>query len=201
LDDQSGWLWDKLKEDSRDAVDRLCEAGCEREVLLEHLAWIALCFGPLVIKQRRGPDLQIGPKDSWPRRLREMDLEDLEAIKRRAEALISDVNRLRPASLVALLRNLGLFHENGLLGSPVPIAESVLGDLLILPDLAREFGPRKRRGYHRVLENAYRYIKTNTRRWHDAEMVPILFDITPNEPTVDYLKKWRSDHRLTRAER
>jgi hypothetical protein len=209
LESQSQWLLKKLQDDSNRAVDRLCEAGCDRDTLLEKLAWLATIHEPDVVPaidpvtrnqdRRRGHG--IGPRDSWKHLLGGLGIEDLGAIRRRAEDLISDVNRLRRTPFVARLRNEGRFHPHGVLGSTTPAVESSLSDLLLLPDLAREYGPGSRVDHARNLAAIYRYIRDMTGHWHDAEMVPILHDITPDKPTVDSLKKWRSKHDLTRSKR
>lgn len=204
MEGEDGWLLSKLHDDSRGALKRLCDEGCDRNTLLEHLAWLASTSEPVVLpaidpvtgKRVRSRDRQIGPRDSWRRLLDGMSPKRLETIKARTEDLAATVERLSAIPLVAILRNEGRFGPHGLLGSQVPVVRTVFNDLLILPDLAREYGPGTTHAYTRILKNVYLYIHTNTGRWHDREMVPILCDLTTNHPTEDYLKKWRAGHDL-----
>jgi hypothetical protein len=128
-------------------------------------------------------------------------MEEFERTKRQAERLKDNVDKLWCLPLVARLRNEGAFQSDGLLGSPVPLAQNRLSDLLRLPDLARESQSRGRPGFKRNLTNVYQYIEEKTGRWHDREMAQILYDITPNKPTQDSLKEWRSEQGLTHAKR
>jgi hypothetical protein len=196
-----------LKADSREAIERLCEAGCDPKVLLEYFSWLATCFMTFVIpavdpvtgERVRQRDIQIGPRDSLKHLLDGMDIEKLDDIKDQTENFIALVARVWRTPFAELVRADDRLPPHGVIGSPVPVVQSVLADLLAIPGLAREYGPGKHRAYARILENVYRFIESNTGRWHDPEMVPILCDITPYKPTVDHLKNWRSEHHLTRS--
>jgi hypothetical protein len=204
--------------EGQNAFDKLCSAGCDRKTLAELLSSListeTIPLNPS--KPRRNKSVKtkkntaarsvsLRTLDSWETALdpqdgeRAITIDQLDQIASRARKLLDDIARLKSTPLVNQLLLTGQIHQEDLLAGWLP--QTVLFQGLIrLPELAKQFGPRERPDYDRLLTKLYTYIRDCTKGWHDEKLAEVLNALIPydsEQPISEAsLKKWRKRHKL-----
>lgn len=204
---RNSWLEERLTSDGKEAFQKLCDLGCDREEL--GALFTLLAAEPIRIRRKlRAPqssEIDLGdkssevsaartkPRDEWYQvslhpldRLEaalrgsgEVNLRELQRTAQRAKKLRNEVIRLKRTPFVRWLQHTGYMRPPDLLsGLPVPgSTETYFRGVLSLPRLAKQVGARKRPDFERQLKKIYQHIYEHTSGWHDDLAARILNDL------------------------
>lgn len=192
----------------RNALDQLCDKGCDRVALREKLIWFAQ-YKTLTIRSHFWNANEVDQEVPVKVNLRSLDtrgtahpgftLKQLGKVAKRATRLQEDVAELRRTPLVSFLVECGKIPRGDLLfGSHVLDGGGRFEGLLNLPELARQCGPQARPDYTRMRKDIHFYIRRCTRHWNDRLFAEIHNDLFPKSAESDKtVQRWRKVHGLT----
>lgn len=206
-------LRDTLKTDeSKKALDRLIELGCEECHLSNSIEWLITDF---VIW--RGNNIPIKPLDSLETALDPKDgkhqitIEELKQISKTADKLKKQILRLIDSWLIHRLRSEGEFGQADILnlasgyspaleGSKERWVNEMFNGLLTLPEKARRYNQRKKYDTNRYKLLLIEYIESRAGAPNYSLIGTILNDIEPgrfcNESAPEEsLKEWYNDQK------
>jgi hypothetical protein len=197
----------RLTPGAREAFEKLCQLGCDPDILAFLFYWIVPREVTLPANEaegRRNPvTIHTRPMDSWDSAMDDLSLDQLKGFANQAQHLWSIFLRLRKTPLVRALVLMGEVPCCGadLLGG-LPHRGDPLRTLIDLPELAKKWaGPRQHPDFTRLLTSIYEHISQRTGQWHDrlvADTLNALFANPQQHHTENSLKQWRHDRGLIR---
>jgi len=197
-------LEERLSAAGGNALEKLCQLGCDRKILG---GLIVLLFPEANrLRLQSGREICLHPLDTLDDALKptSQDMRALERAAERARKLRDEIKELKGTPFVQWLKERGYIDDGDLLARSTvrELIDCQFRGLVNLAKLAKQIGPRKRPDYTHLLTQIFLHVRERTGGWHELELSEILYDLLPDEPGAKRLDlpSWRQRHGLTDSE-
>ncbi|HWT02565.1 MAG TPA: hypothetical protein VN256_20100 [Pyrinomonadaceae bacterium] len=201
-----------LKHTGKDSFISLCEKGCDAEELgnyfklLTSRSEIVITRRYIGKRKRFATSREHAERMSEPQRtidfrsmdsieaaLGEFQKRDLERLQKKLKKIAVDIQKLNNTNLVRRIDK----HKYHPEVSNLPPLLNYYADKFIKLMLRETegIGAKQKPDHTRFMKGLYKYVRDNTKEWHDALIADVLNEIGPDsKDTEQSLKEWRNRH-------